>query len=74
MIFGILNEITAGKFMNDALNVVMNAIFSNVTLVAALVIDSENLANIKREKYPCAINDLVFFSFFLFFCSRNHCY
>lgn len=64
VIFGILNEITAGKFMNDVLNVVMNAIFSNVTLVAALVIDSENLANIKREKYPCAINDLVIWFFF----------
>lgn len=45
--------------MNDMLNVVMNAIFSDVTLVAALVIDSENLANIKREEYSCAINDLV---------------
>lgn len=50
VIFGILNEITAGKFMNDMLNVVMNAIFSDVTLVAALVIDSENLANTQREK------------------------
>lgn len=58
-IFGFLNEITTGKFMNDMLNVVMNAIFSDVTLVAALVIDSENLANIKREEYSCAINDLV---------------
>lgn len=38
----------------------MNAIFSDITLVAVLVIDSENHANIKREKYPCAIiNDLV---------------
>lgn len=64
VIFGILNEITTGKFMNDVLNVVMNAIFSNATLVAALVIDSENLANIKREKYPCAINDLVIWFFF----------
>lgn len=66
MIFGILNEITTGKFMNDVLNVVMNAIFSNATLVAALVIDSENLANIKREKYPCAINDLVICFLFFF--------
>lgn len=57
MIFGILNEITTGKFMNHVLTVVMSAVFADGTLVAALVIHSENLANIKREKYPCAIND-----------------
>lgn len=56
VIFGILNEITTGKFMNHVLTVVMSVVFADGTLVAALVIHSENLANIERGKYPCAID------------------
>ena len=42
VIFGMLNEITTGKFMNDILKFQVNVILSDIAPLTEVVIDIEN--------------------------------